>query len=78
MEDWCNITNSVTRRVSRNLPYGLFTTTHPNGIILELNSAFRGEDLLPKDLTMVRTGTYSTEHYNKVLPISLCLLPIPH
>jgi hypothetical protein len=51
MEDWCNIANSHTPLVSRKLSYCLFTTTHPNGIILELNSAFRGEDLLPEDLT---------------------------
>lgn len=51
MGDWCNITYSEISRVSKNMFYCLFLTTHLNGIILELNSVYRGEDLVPKDLT---------------------------
>jgi hypothetical protein len=51
MEDSCNITYRETSRVSRNVPYCLFATTHQKGIFLKLNSAFRGENLVPKDLT---------------------------
>ena len=51
MEYWYNITYSEISRVSKNIPYCLFPTTHLNGIILELNPACRREDLVPKNLT---------------------------
>jgi hypothetical protein len=57
MEDWCDMAYSETSREFRIMPYCLFLTSHLNGIILELNSAFRNEDLVPIELT------YGTERY---------------